>query len=96
MTHEIFEDEIKTKEALMAASAAIQNLCLAAWEEGLGTVWIGGHVIYSEETREILQISESEEIAGIIPIGYPDEDPTPPERKDLAEKIEWLGFDYRL
>lgn len=92
VTHEIFEDEIKTKEALMAASAAIQNLCLAAWEEGLGTVWIGGPIIYSEETREILQLTESEEIVGIIPIGYPDEDPAPPGRKDLEQKVEWLGF----
>ena len=92
VTHEIFEDEIKTKEALMAASAAIQNLCLAAWEEGLGTVWIGGPIIYSEETREILGLTESEEIVGIIPIGYPDEDPVPPERKDLDQKIKWLGF----
>jgi nitroreductase len=92
VTHEIFEDEMKTKEALMAASAAIQNLCLAAWEEGLGTVWIGGYVLHAEDTREILQLSENQEIAGIIPIGYPDENPVPPERIDLNQKVEWLGF----
>jgi nitroreductase len=92
VTHEIYEDEIKTKEALMAASAAIQNLCLAAWEEGLGTVWIGGHVLYAEETREILQLSENQEIVGIIPIGYPDENPAATERMDLGQKVEWLGF----
>ena len=92
VTHEIFEDEMKTKEALMAASAAIQNLCLAAWKEGLGTVWIGGYVLHAEDTREILQLSENQEIAGIIPIGYPDENPVPPERIDLNQKVEWLGF----
>lgn len=92
VTHEIFEDEIKTKEALMAASAAIQNLCLSAWEEGLGTVWIGGHVIYSEETREVLGLTDNEEIVGIIPIGYPDQDLPAPERIDWAQKTKWLGF----
>lgn len=94
VTHEIYDNEIKTKEALMAASAAIQNLCLAAWEEGLGTVWIGGHVIYSDETREILGITDNQEIAGIIPIGIPDENPPVPERADpaLVEKVKWLGF----
>ena len=90
--YEIFEDEIKTKEALMAASAAIQNLCLAAREEGLGTVWIGGHVIYSDETREILGLTENQEITGIIPIGYPDENPSAPERVNPAQKTKWLGF----
>ena len=45
ITHEIFEDEMKTKGLI--ASAAIQNLCLAAWEEGLGTVWIGGYVLHA-------------------------------------------------
>jgi nitroreductase len=92
VTHEIFEDEIKTQEALMAASAAIQNLCLAAWEEGLGTVWIGGYVLHAEDTREILQLNENQEIVGIIPIGYPDENPVAPERIDLVQKVKWLGF----
>jgi len=42
--------------------------------------------------ERILQLSENQEIAGIIPIGYPDENPVPPERIDLNQKVEWLGF----
>ena len=95
VTYEIYEDDdIKTEESLMAASAAIQNLCLAAWEEGLGTVWIAGHVAYDKETRSTLGIAENQKIAGIIPIGYPDENPPAPARVDpeLVEKVKWLGF----
>lgn len=95
VTYEVYDDEEKTEESLMAASAAIQNLCLAAWEEGLGTVWIAGYAANSEKTRKLLNLKEDRKIAGIIPIGYPDEDPAPPPRKDpeLIEKVTWLGFD---
>ena len=94
VTYKTYEDEIQTEEALMAASAAIQNLCLAAWEEGLGTVWIAGHVAHDNTTREILELDKNEKIAAIIPIGYPDMDPPVPPREDpeLVEKVKWMGF----
>lgn len=92
--YETYEDEIATEESLMASSVAIENLCLAAWEEGLGTVWIAGHVAHDEETKRILGVEDNFKIAGIIPIGYPDINPAIPPRTDpqLAEKVKWLGF----
>lgn len=94
VTYKDYNDEIKTEEALMAASAAIQNLCLAAWEEGLGTVWIAGHIAHSDETRGVLSLGADEKIAGIIPIGYPDMEPPAPPREDpeLVQKVRWMGF----
>lgn len=94
VTYETDEDLIKTEEALMAASAAIQNLCLAAYEEGLGTVWIAGEVAYKEATKEIIKLPKNQKIAGIIPIGYPAMSPPVPERQDpdLTQKVTWLGF----
>ena len=94
VTYETYDDDIKTEESLMAACAAIQNIALKAWEEGLGTVWIAGHVTHDNETRSILSISDNEMIAGIIPIGYPDMNPPAPPRVDpeLKDKARWLGF----
>jgi len=94
VTYEIDEDAITTEESLRAASAAIQNLCLAAYEEGLGTVWIAGEVAAKEEMKKILQLPKNQGIAGIIPIGYPDMNPPAPEREDpdLSKKVTWLGF----
>lgn len=94
VTYEVYDDAIKTEEALMAASAAIQNLCLAATENELGTVWIAGHVAHAQETRDILNLPDNRKIASIIPIGYPDMDPSAPPRKDpdLIEKVTWLGY----
>ncbi|AGB40836.1 nitroreductase [Halobacteroides halobius DSM 5150] len=94
VTYQTGEDEIETEESLMAASAAIQNLSLAALEEDLGTVWIAGHIAHADRTKEIIDLAEDKKIAGIIPIGYPDIDPAAPPRKDpnLVEKVKWLGF----
>lgn len=85
------DDPIKDEEALMGASAAVQNLMLTAYDQGLGTVWIAGHVAHSDRVRKLLALDDSEQIAGIIPIGIPAMNPTK-ERRSPKEKTEWLGF----
>lgn len=94
--YEFFEnDENRSEEALMATCAAVQNLCLAALDEGLGTVWIAGHATHDPRTRSILKIPKNYKIAAIIPIGYPADTPKPPARKDegLDHKTTWMGFE---
>lgn len=94
VTYQVFEDTVKTEEALMATCAAIQNLCLAATQVGLGSVWIAGQTIHAVETRSILNLSEDWKIAGIIPVGFPDMNPPAPSRKDpeLDNIVKWLGY----
>lgn len=92
VAYKVENNPIKDEEALMAASAAVQNLCLSAWEEGLGTVWIAGHVSHDKRVIEALDLSDDQRIAGIIPTGIPDMEPTIPPRKDPATKTEWMGF----
>lgn len=88
VTYEIFEDDIKTEESLMATCAAIQNICLVAPSQGLGSVWIAGHILHSNETKNILSLPENRKIAGIIPIGYPNQNPSSPPR--IKPKVSWL------
>lgn len=94
VTYELFDDAIKTEEALMGTCAAIQNLCLAAAAEGLGTVWIAGRTVHLAEFRNILNLPDNRKVAGIIPIGFPDMSPPAPPRKDpeLEYKVQWLGY----
>ena len=94
VTYRTSGDKVKDEESLMAVSAAIENLILVAFEEGLGTVWIAGHVAHAQETRKVLGLDDNQQIAGIIPIGYPDINPPAPPREDpkLNEKVTWLGF----
>ncbi len=59
----------RTPIAVADASRAIQSMMLAAWEEGVGSNWVGfgGH----EEVKELLGMPENVDIVGIIPFGYP-------------------------
>ena len=55
--------------------------CLAATEQGLGTVIMG---VYDEQgVTKALNLPEQEEIVALIALGYPDEQPVMPKRKEL-------------
>jgi nitroreductase len=64
-------------------SIAFEHLCLAAHDLGLGTCWMG---MFDEKVaKAALGIPEAIRIVGMTPIGYPDQEPKPRPRKELAE-----------
>ncbi len=66
---------------------ACQTFCLAAYERGLGTVIMG---IWDEDgITELLEIPDTQELAALIAIGYPDEAPTAPKRKSLEDLLTY-------
>jgi nitroreductase len=89
----VFAYYAPTKErpetSVQSVAAAIQNLCLAAHAEGLGTCWMTGPVHVAQQINEFLGIDD-ETLVAVIPIGYPDESPRAPKRK--ANRIVYEGF----
>lgn len=73
--------------AIQDVAVSIQNLMLAAYEQGLGSVWVGA--FREDEVAEILEIPDHLRPVVIVPVGYPAEKPLPPERvsKERAVKI---------
>lgn len=62
--------------------------CLAATERGLGTVIMG---VYDEEgITKALDLPDEEEIVALIALGYPDEQPVMPRRKELGVILKTL------
>ncbi len=71
---------------LLDMGIAMEHMILAAAELGLGTCWIGGQ--FNEDAiREILKIPSQYRVVALTPLGYPDEKPSPKERKDAKEII---------
>ena len=64
---------------------AVEHLCLAAAEQGLGTCWVCN--FDAPLCKEILTMPENEEALVIIPVGYPDCEPTEKKRKDVTEIV---------
>ena len=86
----IDSDQQIYKEDYAACSCAIQNLQLAAWEEGIGVQWSTGPIIKDERTYKILSISSNQiELIGALYMGYP-KTMTQSNRKSIDKVSYWL------
>ena len=63
---------------------AVEHLCLAAAEQGLGTCWVCN--FDAERCHQLFEMPETEEPVAIIPIGYPAA-AQPPRQRKAAEEI---------
>ena len=67
------------------ATIAFDHLILAAWEEGLGTCWIGA--FDPQVVRSVLNLPPEEEPLAMTPLGYPEKVPNPTPRKALEDLV---------
>lgn len=71
------------------AGIASQSFCLAAYEQGLGTVILG---IFDEQSvATALHLPEDREVAALIAMGYPDEAPVAPRRKPVEDLLSFIS-----
>ncbi|NMB97546.1 MAG: nitroreductase, partial [Clostridiaceae bacterium] len=66
-------------------SIAVSYITLAAYEQGLGTCWIGA--FDENAVKELLNIPEKVRVVAITPLGYPTAIPRPRSRKPLNEIV---------
>ena len=69
------------------AGIASEAFCLAAYEQGLGTVILG--LFDEEDAARLLEIPEDRELVALIPIGYPEEAPKAPRRKTVEDLLSY-------
>ena len=69
------------------AGVASQTFCLAAYEQGLGTVILG--LFDQAAVESMLQLPEDRELVALIPVGYPDESPAAPKRKSVEDLLTY-------
>ena len=62
---------------------AVEHLCLAAAEQGLGTCWVCNFDV--ERCAQLFNIPSNEEVAVLIPIGYAADEAKEKKRKDLKD-----------
>jgi nitroreductase len=51
------------------------HMMLAAWEEGIGSCWVG--YFNSDSVSEALGLDENVRVTAMLPIGYPADDAEP-------------------
>jgi nitroreductase len=73
---------------LQSIGAAIQNLCLAATEAGIGSLWIAD-VLFGQGAIEERFAGAGETLVAAVALGYADERPDARPRLPLEESVEW-------
>ena len=73
---------------IQSVGAAIQNMCLAALDMGLGSLWIADVISAYEELCAYLE--QDCQMIAALSIGYPDEEPDARPRKSVDEVTRWL------
>lgn len=81
---------MEERSGLVGVSMALQNLLLMAHESGLGASGMTGPLVASDRLRKSLEVSESWEIAALVPVGYPAEQPAPTDRKPAGRVTTWI------
>ena len=91
VTCRMAENPAQQAEDLAAVCAAVQNLQLAAWGEGIGTHWNTGRVTRLPETSALLELSDrGEQLVGFLYLGYPAHVPETPKRRPIQDFVRSL------
>ena len=72
---------------------ALQNMTLMAHSLGLGTVHTGW--FDAEKAAQILEVPQNIAVVELVPLGYPDEQPKAPRRKELSETVSYDKYGKR-
>jgi len=88
-----YKDQVTTKFGdwfMFDLGIANQNICLTAYNLGLGTVIVG--LFDHNRAKEILGVSDDYEVVTMIPVGYPAKEPEAPKRREINEFIHFNKF----
>lgn len=76
-----------TLYSIQDVAASIMGMMLVAYENGLGTVWVGA--FREGEVSKALDLPRNLKPVAIVPVGYPSRIPSPPHRVSREEAIEF-------
>ena len=84
------EPKVNEIENICAASAACQNILLAAHALGLGAIWRTGETARDVEIKKFLGFAPDQHLIGFLYIGYPENLVEYPERPSYEDRTVWM------
>jgi len=84
------EAKVIEVENICAAAAAVENLLLAAHDQGLGAKWRTGGPARDPKVKQFLGFETDQHLIGFIYIGYPEFVPEPKERPSFEDRTTWM------
>jgi nitroreductase len=84
------EPKVNEIENICAASAACQNILLAANALGLGAIWRTGDTARDVEIKKFFGFAPDQHLIGFLYIGYPENLIEPAERPSYEDRTVWM------
>ena len=84
------EEKVLEVENISAASAACQNILLAAQALGLAAIWRTGEWARDAKVKEFLGFSADQHIVGFIYVGYPEFTVEAAPRPSFEDRTVWM------
>lgn len=90
----VFVNQDKATSPLQDASAATENIMIAAKSYGLGSCWVNSYQKeHSNKIKKLVNCPQEMELMTLMSIGYYNEDDVNmPSKKSLSEVMVWNKF----
>jgi nitroreductase len=83
------ENRENVQSGLQSVCAAIENMILAGWALGIGSVWLTAPMVAKDEIERVLEIKEGRLVA-VVAFGYPSQAPKEVIRKPLGDVVRYI------
>ncbi len=91
-----FKGEVCTDKGdwyMFDVALAMQNLCLAAYAMGLGTVIVG--LFDAAKATQVLQVPQGRAVVAMTSLGFPEKAIAPTKRREIEEFVHYEGYGRR-
>jgi nitroreductase len=78
-------DDLERLENPLSCAAAVQNICLAAWDAGIGAVWLS--VGAAPPARPVFELEDGANVVALLALGHPADVPPAPPRDPLEQHL---------
>ncbi len=88
-----YKGQVTTKHGdwfMFDLGIATQSICLAAYDQGLGTVIVG--LFDHDKAKEVVGLPDGYEVVAMVPVGYPAKDAPAPKRREIADFTHYERF----
>jgi nitroreductase len=86
--NQTIEDKLAEMASIQSIGASIQNMLLAAFDYGIGSLWICDiYLAYKELSK---WLNTEQQIVAAVSFGYTNEKPSARPRKRMEDVAEWI------
>lgn len=83
----------ESRHAVQDAAAAMENLILAAWDQGIGSCWVAAYrEPFAERVRELVEGPADYNVIALAALGYPAMKAETPPKRSVKEVLHWERF----